>query len=109
MLKKTVVVSSPFDVQLPNGKSFALKDGCQLTCIIDGPAYGIVEYSIEEIHEIEYYESDVFDESKFKDELKESLAADIQVYMLEDDSKLSYGALEEKYKLKELFEERTVK
>lgn len=102
---KCIVKKSPYYIVGYDGKTYCLRDGRSLLCNVSGPMDGVIEFSIEKLHDLEWYESSQFDEVEFDKELSESLSMLVSTYMLEDDAKLSPKALELKRTLLDLFEE----
>lgn len=102
-MKICVVKVAPYSVDVGSRK-FCLKSGKSISCNLSGPNNGVIEFSIDGLSSLEWYEASSLDKIEAECNLKEKLVQLIEVYMLEEDSKLVPSALELKHRLLDLFE-----
>ena len=103
-MNRRITKSAPYAIDV-DGHKFCLKPSKLIICRVSKPSHGIIEFSIDNLRNLEWYEADEFDENQFDAYLKETLSQLIEVYMLEKDEKLSSKACVLKHQLLDMFDE----
>lgn len=97
--------TAPYVIDV-GSRAFCLKLGKSIECDVHRPTHGVIDFSIEGLSDLEWYEANGFDEVQFDSKLKECFSLLIKAYMLEEDNRLSFKARLLKFKLLDMFYER---
>lgn len=103
-MSRRIAKSAPYTVDV-DGHKFYLRPSELVVCRVSKPKHGIVEFSIDGLRDLEWYEAESFDQEQFDTFLEEVLGQLIKVYALEDDARLSFNARKLKSRLLDMFVE----
>ena len=104
-MKICVVKMAPYSVNV-GSHEFCLKSSKSIICNVSSPCNGIIEFSIDGLCDLEWYEADKFDKEQFDEFLEDTISKLIDIYMLEKDEKLSVGSRLLKLRLLDMFYEK---